>query len=122
MAELFINKINKSTQSLISISLIILVSLICFIFSYFIGYRVVALILLITVSLLAISFDIIPVLIAAMLSAASWNFLFIPPRFTFHVGSTDDLILFVMYFIIALFNAVLTFKIRQVLLSFTIHC
>jgi K+-sensing histidine kinase KdpD len=40
--------------------------------------------------------------------------IFIPPRLTFHVGSTDDSILFVMYFIIAMVNAVLTYKIRRV--------
>lgn len=114
MAELFINKINKSKQCLISLSLVAIVSLICFVFSSFVGYRVIALILLVTVSLVAISFDILPVLAAAVLSALIWNFFFIPPRFTFHVGSTDDLILFVMYFIIALVNAVLTYKIRQI--------
>jgi two-component system sensor histidine kinase KdpD len=75
---------------------------------------VVALILLVTVSLIAVTFDILPVLTAALLSALIWNFFFIPPRFTFHVGSTDDTILFVMYFVIALVNAVLTYKIRQI--------
>lgn len=114
MAELFINKISKAKQSLLSLSLVAFTSLICFSFSALIGYRVVALILLVTVSLIAITFDILPVLMAAIMSALIWNFFFIPPRFTFHVGSTDDLILFVMYFIIALVNAVLTHKIRQI--------
>jgi len=78
------------------------------------GYRVVALILLFTVSLLAITFDILPVLLAAALSAFIWNFFFIPPRFTIHVYSTEDTILLIMYFIIAMVNAVFTYKIRQV--------
>lgn len=78
------------------------------------GYRVAALILLVTVSLLAITFDIFPVLLSAALSAFIWDFFFIPPRFTIHVDTTEDTILLVMYFVIAMINAVLTYKIRQV--------
>jgi two-component system, OmpR family, sensor histidine kinase KdpD len=114
MAELFINTVSKTRQCLFSLLLVGVVSIICFAISSFVGYKVVALILLLTVSLIAISFDILPVLIAAFLSALIWNFFFIPPRFTFHVGSTDDSILFVMYFIIAMVNAVMTYKIKQV--------
>jgi two-component system sensor histidine kinase KdpD len=78
------------------------------------GYRVTALILLVTVSLLAISFDILPVLVSASLSAFIWDFFFIPPRFTIHVDTTEDTILLIMYFVIAMINGVLTYKIRQV--------
>lgn len=79
-----------------------------------IGYQVVALILLLGVSILAMLFDIFPVMVAAMLSALIWNFLFIPPTFTFHVGTPEDALMFLMYFVVALINAVLTFKIREV--------
>lgn len=104
---------SKPKQFLISLSVVALMSLICFIASPYIGYKVVAFILLVTVSLIAVSFDILPVLLSATLSAVIWNFFFIPPRFTFHVTQTDDGILFIMYFVIALVNAVLTYKIRQ---------
>ncbi|MGZ5286867.1 MAG: sensor histidine kinase [Flavisolibacter sp.] len=97
-----------------SIATIIIVAAICFGLSGFIGYRVAALVLLVTVSLLAITFDILPVLLSAALSAFIWNFFFIPPRFTIHVYTTEDTILLIMYFIIAMINGVLTFKIRQV--------
>lgn len=70
--------------------------------------------LLVAVSILAIFLDILPVLLAAMLSAALWNFLFIPPRFTISVSDVEDQLLLLMYFIIASINAVLTYKIRQV--------
>lgn len=90
-----------------------MVSTICFISRNLIDYKVTALILLVTVSLLAMLFDILPVLIAAMISALTWNFFFIPPLFTFHISNTEDGLLFLMYFVIALVNAALTFKIRQ---------
>jgi two-component system sensor histidine kinase KdpD len=75
------------------------------------GYRVVALILLLAVSILAMLFDILPVLFTALSSALIWNFFFIPPIFNFHVGTPEDVL---MYFVVALINAVLTFKIRQI--------
>jgi len=50
---------------------------------------------------------------AATLSALIWNFLFIPPRFTLSVGTGEDRMMLLMYFIIAMINAVLTYKIRQ---------
>jgi len=94
--ELFINRISKSNQFIISILLVCVVSAVCYALSAFIGYKVVAFILLFSVSLLAITLDILPVLAAAVLSALIWDFFFIPPHFTFQVGSTEDVILFLM--------------------------
>lgn len=79
----------------------------------FLGYKVVALLLLMTVSILAMLLDIIPVLIAASLSALIWNYFFIPPVFTFHIYNPEDVLMFVLYFFIALVNTVLTFKIKR---------
>jgi two-component system, OmpR family, sensor histidine kinase KdpD len=66
-----------------------------------------------TVSLIAMVFEIIPVVVTAFLSGLILNFFFIEPLFTFHITSTEDVLLFLIYLIIALVNAVLTFKIRE---------
>lgn len=114
MNNLFASTIkNRKSQYIISILLIILVACISYLVRDIFGYRVVALFLLLAVSILAMLFDILPVLIASILSALIWNFFFIPPKFTFHISTTEDLLMFLMYFIIALVNAVLTFKIRE---------
>ena len=113
MANDFIHKINKTTQYIISITLVSCVAVIGYLFTDIVGYRVIAFILLVTVSLLAMFLDIVPVLFAAILSALIWDYYFIPPRFTMHVSSTEDVLMLLMYFVIALVNAVLTFKIRQ---------
>lgn len=89
-------------------------SLLCYIGRNFIDYKIVAFILLVTVSLLAMFLEILPTLLGAILSALVWNYFFIQPYYTFHIGNTEDALLFLMYFLIALINAVLTFKIRQV--------
>ena len=92
----------------------VLVSLACFAFKEIIGYKVIAFILLVTVSFVAMFYRIVPTLLAAVLSALIWNFFFIKPYYTFHIGNTEDKFMFFMYFVIALINAVLTFKIRQI--------
>lgn len=113
MNLLYTRKYSIQNQYLISIALVFLTSVACFFGSQFIGYKTVALLLLVTVSIVAMLFDILPVLSAAFLSALIWNFFFIPPIFTFHIESTEDLLMFLMYFFIALVNAVLTLKIRK---------
>lgn len=106
-------KLPVRTQYLLSLLPVLVVSLICFSFKDIIGYEEVALILLMTVSVVAMLFEILPVLLAAVLSAVIWNFFFIPPLYTFNIDNTEDLLMFLLYFLIALVNAVLTFKIRE---------
>jgi len=108
-----LTKLSSFSQFLISIALVVLAAAGCFTVSAYIDHRVVALILLLTVSLIAIVFDIVPVLTAATLSALIWNFFFIQPKFTFHIGTAEDAFLFLMYFVIALINGVLTNRIRR---------
>lgn len=114
MKQFISNNTSKTKQYLIVVAFVLLVSAGCFVLSEFIGYRVTAFVLLVTVSVIAMLFDIMPVLLAALLSALIWNFFFIPPRFTFHIELTEDVIMFLMYFLIASVNAVLTYKIRQI--------
>ncbi len=109
-----LNKIDAKYQYLLSIAAIVIVSSACYAFSPLIGYKVVAYILLITVSLIATVFDILPVLIAAALSALIWDFFFIPPYFTLQISSAEDSMLLLMYFVIAMVNAALTYKIRRI--------
>lgn len=103
----------KLQQYFISVGTIFLFLAIGFFVQDYIGYRAVALILMLAVSMLAIFLDIAPVLLAASLSALLWNFLFIPPRFTLAIGDAEDRLLLVMYFAIALMNGVATYKIRE---------
>ena len=108
-----LNKFSKPKQYLVGIIAVIFVSAICYILSSFIGYRIVALILLFTVSVIAMFFDIYPVLIVAILSVLIWDYFFIPPKFTFLIDNAEDALMLGMYFAIAMINAVLTFKNKQ---------
>jgi two-component system sensor histidine kinase KdpD len=79
----------------------------------FLGYQVVAFMLLVSVALLAMLYDIRTVVIAALASALIWDYFFIPPRFTLTIGSTEDRILLLTYFMVALVHAVLTRRLRH---------
>lgn len=106
-------KYSNKNQYLISVLLIVLTAVLCFFTVDIIGYRAVALILLLVVSVNAILFDIFPVLLSALLSALIWNFFFIPPILTWQIETTEDVLMFLMYFVIACINAVLTYQIRK---------
>ncbi len=103
----------KYSQYLVSLTVISLTACICSFFTDTIGYHFVALMLLLAVSVLAMFFDMVPVLLASVISALIWNFFFISPKFTFQIKSSEDTVFFLMYFLIAVINAVLTTKIKK---------
>lgn len=113
MKTLLKHAYRKLNQYLFSVGSVLLSAGVSYIAIPFIGYRTAALILLVNVSVLAMLFDIMPVMVASTLSALIWNYFFIPPIHTFHIDNTEDLLMFLMYFFIASVNAVLTFKIRK---------
>lgn len=114
MKKIVSQKYSPLTQYLISIIPVLLISWICFAFSTYIDYRITALLLLTTVSLVAVVFDILPVLLSSILSGLLLNFFFLKPLFTFHISSAEDILLFSIYLIIALVSSILTFKIKQI--------
>lgn len=113
MGSFTLYRMSKKMQYLISSIIIIAVAGICYLFVDYIGYRSVALVLLFVVSVLAAILDIGPLLLSAFLSALIWDFFFIPPKFLFHVESTEDILLLLMYFVVALVNALLIYRIRK---------
>lgn len=77
-----------------------------------IGYQAVALVYLLAVVLLGMVVGRGPSLFAATLTAACWNYLFVPPTFTFHIVGIHDAMLFGMYFVVALAIGQLTTRMR----------
>ena len=70
------------------------------VFSY-IGYWAIALFYLFAVVLAGMRLRRWPTFFLAALSALLWNFLFIPPRFTFYITKFEDFMMFGAYFVIA---------------------
>ena len=77
------------------------------------GYWAVALFYLLAVVLTATRLRRWPTLFFAALSALLWDFLFIPPRFTFYISRVHDFMMFGAYFVIALVIGHLASELRQ---------
>jgi len=100
-------------QYFISSLIVVLIATICFSIKEFIGYQVVSFALLFVVSALAFFFGTGPILLAATMSALIWDFFFIPPPYTLHVDKPEDMLMLIMFFIIALLSGVLTSRIKR---------
>jgi two-component system sensor histidine kinase KdpD len=109
-----LSPITRKQQYLVSLCVVLLAVASSLLLLDVVGHRAVAFLLLVTISILSLFFDVVPLIFAAVLSAVLWDFLFIPPRFTFSIGTPEDQMLLWMYVIIVLIHAVLTSKIRQV--------
>jgi two-component system sensor histidine kinase KdpD len=77
------------------------------------GYWAVSLFYLLAVVLAATRLRRWPTLFLAALSALLWDFLFIPPRFTFYITHLHDFLMFGAYFVIALVVGHLATKLRE---------
>jgi two-component system sensor histidine kinase KdpD len=84
----------------------------CWLLTPLTGYAAISLIYLLGVLLAGMVLGRGPVLLVATLSALSWNFLFIPPRFTFHIDKVEDALTFITYFIVALTVGGLTAQLK----------
>ncbi len=77
------------------------------------GYWAVALFYLLAVVLAGMRLSRWPTLFLATLSALLWNFLFIPPRFTFYISLFQDFVMFGAYFVIAIVIGQLATQLRE---------
>ena len=78
----------------------------------FSGPRAPGLVFLLSVVVLALFVGRGPVFLAGAASALVWNYFFLPPRFTLTIRSTEDAILFGMYFVVAIVLGQLVARIR----------
>jgi len=92
---------------------VVLTAIICFLVRDFIGYQVVSFVLLFLVSILALFYGTGPILLAATLCALIWDYFFIPPHYTLHIEKPVDMLMLLMFFIIALMNGILTSRVRR---------
>lgn len=104
---------SKIKEYLLAILAVMVTVLLCLPISGETGYQSVSFVMLFVLSLLATFLRVGPILLAAALSAIAWDFIFIPPVYTFHISNTPDVLTFMMFFIIALLNGVLTSKLKK---------
>ncbi|MDR2919495.1 MAG: sensor histidine kinase KdpD [Tannerella sp.] len=98
---------------LLSILAVLVTVVICLPFSIETGYQSVSFILLFVILILSMFFRLGPVLLASAASALAWNFFFIPPRYTLKIAEPENLLVFCMFFVVALVTGTLTSKVRK---------
>lgn len=101
---------NEYALGLVSISSVTGIN---FIIANYTGYWAIALIYLLFILLLGLFVGRTVIFITAGLSALFWNFLFIPPLFTFRIAKLEDLMMFFVYFIAAVIVGGLTSKLHS---------
>ena len=112
--KIFAPSFTSNLREYLTVTLLVFItSLVCYVAKDYIGYQIVSFGLLFLVSILAIFFGSGPILLAAALSALIWDYLFIPPQFTLHIDKPEDLLMLIMFFIIALLNGILTSRVRR---------
>ncbi len=79
----------------------------------FVGYWSVALIYLLTVTVAGATLRRGPTLLLAAINALVWNWLFIPPKFTFFIRAPQDMMMFAMFFVVAMVVGHLTTRLRE---------
>ena len=97
----------------IAFALAAFVTAICLAIFRYTGYWAIALFYLLTVVVAGTRLRRWPTIFLAASSALLWNFLFIPPRFTFLITRLEDFLMFGAYFIIAVVMGNLTTRLRE---------
>ncbi|MCX6825778.1 MAG: sensor histidine kinase KdpD [candidate division Zixibacteria bacterium] len=95
------------------ISAVAVVALIDSLLLPLIGYRAVGFIFLLTVLVMGMLVSIGPILVAAVMSALIWDFLFIPPYGTFRILAPEDIAMCGAYLFVAIATGTLTNRIRK---------
>ncbi|CAN5670863.1 sensor histidine kinase KdpD [soil metagenome] len=78
-----------------------------------IGYTAVGLIYLLAVLLGSMFLSRWPILLTGALTALAWNFLFITPYYTLFINNAHDVMLFGLYFVVAIVMGHLSTRLRQ---------
>jgi len=91
------------TRDFFSATVVVVVAtLISLLIEPFVGYWSIALVYLLGVTAAGVSLARSPTLVLAAISGLLWNWLFIPPKFTFYISRPEDLMMFAMFFVVAL--------------------
>jgi two-component system sensor histidine kinase KdpD len=96
----------------VGVAVVVAATGVSWVLARFTDYAAVALVYLLCVVLLAMRLNRWAVLLMAALSAWAWNWFFIPPAFTFHINSARDVMMFTMFFVVALAMGHMTHQLR----------
>lgn len=106
-------KVSLTRQYLIAIFVVWTATAMGFVVNPLLGEHSTAFIFLLVVVALALFVGRGPTLLAAALTAISWDYFFLPPVFAFRITHVEDALLLAMYFVVAVVLGQLTTRIRR---------
>lgn len=95
------------------LTILFVLALTCWVLLPYTGYLFSALVFLMAIVLAGTWWNRGPVLTMAVVAALVWNFIFIPPQFTLHIQKPQDIIMFAMFFVVALSMGHLFTRLRE---------
>lgn len=99
-------------ESGVALCAVFLITLIGWMAAIQLGYFAPAFLYLCMIVLLGFFIGPMPMFLAAALSAVLWDLLFIPPYMTFRIGRVEDVMMFILFFIVAATTGRLTSRLR----------
>jgi len=96
----------------VGVGVVVLATAVSWLLKELVGYVAVSLVYLLGVVVVAMRLNRWAVLLAAAFSAVAWDYLFIPPVYTFTIRSPHDVMMFIMFFIVALAMGHTTHQLR----------
>ncbi len=100
-------------QYILAAMIILGVSVACIPLARLIEYKTISYIILFAVSLLPLRMGRGPVLLGAACGALAWDFLFITPIYTFSIGHIEDVLMLLVFFIVATVSGTLSARVRE---------
>lgn len=104
---------NRKWKALFPVSITMVLVAVLFVFDRWVTYQVAGILLLVCMTWLTSFFDVIPVLMASLIGALLWNFLLIPPQFTFHIEKQEDLFVFASFLAVSAAHVIFSFQIKK---------
>lgn len=100
-------------QYLVAVAATSVTTLIGLALHHLFGYTAISLIYLSVVLTLGLFVGRGPLMVAATISAISWDYFFIPPQFTLSVGKIEDYLTLALYFVVAMVMGNLMARLRR---------
>lgn len=106
-------KESNLVQYLYTIYLLFFITLLSFWLNPYIGYRAVGFLYLMSVIIVGFKGNLGPVIFSSITGAMVWNFISIPPSYTFHISEPEDKMMLLSFILVGILSGYLAKKTKM---------
>ena len=92
---------------------VVLVTAVSWFIAPYIGYRAIGFVYLLAILFISLFVSFVPIVIASLVCAMTWNFFFLPPFGTLTISKPEDLLMHLTFFFVAITSGFLTYRVRS---------